>query len=203
MDNLIAVRLTLVSASPRRRELLARLGHPFDIFPSGASERWTASDSRALAMLNAGRKVEKSEYFHDPARLLLGADTLISFGGRVFGKPAGVESARRMLQALSGLEHDVITGVTLSGPGADTNQPIRTVADAAVSRVRFRRLSSPEIEAYLATREWDGKAGAYAIQESGGGLVAELKGDFENVVGLPVTLIHDLIEQHFGHCRFL
>jgi septum formation protein len=203
LDNTIPVRLTLVSASPRRRELLAGLHLPFDVIPSHASERWSASDSRALAILNARRKVEQSELFGDPARVLLGADTLISLRNRVFGKPAGEDSARRMLSVLSNGWHEVITGVCLSGPSA-ANPVVSMITTAIdVSRVRFRKLDSKDIEAYIASGEWEGKAGAYAIQESGRDLVAELDGAFDNVVGLPVTLIHDLLRQHFGHCSFL
>lgn len=193
----------MVSASPRRRELLARLRIPFDICPSGVSERWTAPDASALAVLNARRKVEGSVLYGSRSHLLLGADTIISFGDRIFGKPIGEVSARRMLTALSGRTHQVITGVCLSGPAADREDPCFSVAEAAVSHVRFRPLEKSEIDSYLASGEWDGKAGAYAIQESGHGLVESLDGDFNNVVGLPVTLIHDLLEQHFSHCRFL
>lgn len=202
MDNLVSVRLTLVSASPRRRELLGKLGLPFEVVPSHAAERWAAPDAVELAQVNARRKVEKSVHFRASDRLLLGADTIIAFDGRVFGKPAGRESAERMLHALSGRPHEVITGVCLSGPAASDIETI-TVESAASSRVHFRSLSSPQIEAYLRTDEWKDKAGAYAIQDAGGALVEKLDGDYENVVGLPTGLIHELLARHFRHCRFL
>jgi septum formation protein len=202
LDNLLSVRLTLVSASPRRRELLERLGLPFDVLPSNAAERWAAADARELAQVNARRKVEKSVHYRALDRLLLGADTIIAFDGRVFGKPAGRESAGRMLRTLSGRWHEVVTGVCLSGPAVSGVEPV-TIASSVLSRVRFRALSSFEIEAYLDAGEWHGKAGAYAIQDAGGALVETLDGGRENVIGLPTELIHELLARHFRHCRFL
>jgi septum formation protein len=203
LDNSLSVRLTLVSGSPRRRELLAQFGLPFDIEPSGATEHWALKDSRMLAEDNARRKVVGSPHYRDRSRLLLGADTIVVLNGRVFGKPMGEESARRMLSALSGREHHVITGVYLSGPGPLPDTPPLELPASELSKVHFRPLTSHEIDSYLASGEWQGKAGAYAIQETGGGLVAALEGDFDNVVGLPIKLIHELFSQHFAHCRFL
>jgi septum formation protein len=192
-----------VSASPRRRELLARLGILFDVLPSEATELWSGRDNRALAILNATRKIERSPLHGDRSRVLLGADTIVALRDRLFGKPAGIESARRMLQALSGHQHDVITGVALTGPGPVPHSPPIQVEASALTKVRFRDLTADEIQAYLATGEWSGKAGAYAIQDAGRDLVSAVNGDFDNVVGLPITLIHDLLSKHFGHCVFL
>jgi septum formation protein len=203
LDSLLPVRLTLVSGSPRRRDLLARTGLPFDVEPSGAAEHWALKDAHALAADNARRKVARSPFYGDPSRLLLGADTIVVLNNRVFGKPMGEESARRMLRALSGREHYVITGVFLSGPGPRQLDPPLEIPASELSKVCFRPLTSVEIDSYLESREWQGKAGAYAIQDTGGGLVASLNGDFDNVVGLPLTLIHELLSQHFAHCRFL
>ena len=202
MDSLVTVRFTLVSASPRRYELLQRLGIPFDVVPSNAVERWAAADAVELAQINARRKVERSAHHRAPDRLLLGADTLIAFDGRLFGKPAGRESARRMLETLSGRCHEVITGVCVSGPAASSHE-IVTVESAARSHVQFRSLNPSDIESYLRSGEWAGKAGAYAIQDVGRALVEYLDGDYENVVGLPTELIHELLARHFRHCRFL
>jgi septum formation protein len=201
LDSTTSVRLVLVSASPRRRELLRRLGLPFDVLPSHAAERWRAQDATELACENARRKVERSELWGNSGRLLIGADTIINYRNLAFGKPIGEESARRMLERLSGDVHDVITGVCLAGSSV-TADPICVVA-AAVTHVRFHELASEKIRAYLDTGEWAGKAGAYAIQERGSALVESVDGDFDNVVGLPITLIHGLLCQHFSHCRFL
>jgi len=153
-------------------------------------------------MANARRKVEASPMHGDPARLLLGADTLIAVDGDTFGKPVGLDAARRMLQRLSDRWHEVVTGVCLSGPDG-TGGAVRDVIGVAVSRVRFRHLTRADVTAYLATGEWRGKAGAYAIQDARRSLVDTLDGDFDNVVGLPLELIRELLEEHFGHCRFL
>lgn len=203
LDNRVPVRLTLVSASPRRRELLAKLELPFEVSPSNSPELMDGADGQVLAMLNACSKVERSSFFEDRSRVLLGADTLIAVGETLFFKPEDVESARRMLTLLSGREHHVITGVCLSGPSATPHTLFIRVESVALSKVRFRDLSLEDIQAYLDSGEWEGKAGAYAIQSAGRGLVANLEGDLDNVIGLPTTLIHDLISTHFSHCRFL
>jgi septum formation protein len=197
------VRLTLVSASPRRHELLSKLGIPFDVYPTDAKELWEADNARELAILNARIKVERSSFSGDRSRLLLGADTLISLEDRIFGKAADGASARVMLATLSGRVHDVITGVCLSGPARSPSLDLLSVERAAISRVQFRDLTARDIEDYLASDEWRDKAGAYAIQGLGNTLISKLDGDYDNVVGLPTTLIHDLLGTHFGHCRFL
>jgi septum formation protein len=202
LADLVSVRLTLVSASPRRRELLAKLGYPFDVNPSDVSERWLASDYRALATLNATSKIEGSPLFGDSSRLLLGADTIVVRKDRVFGKPAGIESARRMLVELSGHTHEVITGVSLSGPGPIPGLPPIRIEASALTIVHFRALTSQELDAYLEGEEWQGKAGAYAIQGVAGDFVSGIEGDFDNVVGLPTSQIHDLLSKHFSHCHF-
>ena len=197
---MIDVRLTLVSASPRRAELLRGLKLPFDVLPSTAAEYWTAESPVRLAMDNARRKVERSPLFGDRSRVLLGADTIISCDSHVFGKPIGAESAKRMLRILSNRVHHVVTGICLSGPSPTEHSLV--VEAGATSHVRFRDLLDSEIRAYIQTNEWRGKAGAYAIQGHAGKFVAELEGDYDNVVGLPLNLLDDLLRQSFVHCRF-
>lgn len=179
------------------------MGLPFDVQPSDVAERWCRPDPEDVVRHNACRKVERSRYYRDRSRVLLGADTIIAFDGGMFGKPAGRESARRMLSALSGRWHQVITGVRLSGPHSSDRFDLCEIGAAAVTRVRFRDLSPSQIVGYLRSGEWQDKAGAYAIQGLGRALVDVVDGDFENVVGLPVHLIHGLLEEHFSHCRFL
>jgi septum formation protein len=200
LDESIAVRLTLISASPRREELLRRLGVPFDILPSGASEVWQSRDPGSLAMHNARRKLERSSLYGDRSRVLLSADTIIWTGDGLLGKPVGAESARRMLTRLAGTSHRVYTGVCVQGP--DTREGTIVEAAVAVSSVVFYDLSASEVDAYIGSGEWKDKAGAYAIQGKGGSLVASVEGEYENVVGLPLHLIRDIISQKFVHCRF-
>lgn len=195
------VRLTLVSASPRRRNLLASLGIPFDVRPSHAAELWIADSPEQLACANAVRKARLSEFALDSAKLLLAADTLIAIDDEILGKPAGPESANRMLTQLSGRWHHVITGYCIFLHGLNGEEQI--VAHSIVSEIKMREITKPELSNYIASREWEGKAGAYAIQGEAGKFVENLKGDLENVIGLPVEAIKESLGKHFSHCNFL
>lgn len=195
------VRLTLVSASPRRRELLTLLGYPFDVSPTSTPETWSGSDATGIAESNARAKLERSSDYGDRSRLLVGADTLIEFGGQLLGKPLNESSARRMLMLLSGRQHRVITGVCIAGPSADDSSGIRQASDSAESLVRFLPLSTPAIEAYLSGREWVGKAGGYGIQGEARKFAAVDRGELNTVIGLPLQLVDGLLRTHFHHCR--
>lgn len=195
-------RLTLVSASQRRQHLLAGLNIPFDVAPSNAYEHWIGNTPKDVAKDNAERKVLASEFFGKPGRVLLGADTIVYHKGQIFGKPAGEESAGRMLEALSGWRHEVITGFCLmsftKSGGVD-----RFHSEAVVSEVLFQELSHKTIRKYLLTEEWRGKAGAYAIQGEAGKFVLNISGDYDNVVGLPITRLQVCIGTHFSDYKFL
>lgn len=180
------MRLILASASPRRRELLGRLGLPFEVRPSGLAEALVpgvAATAQAMALAEAKARDVAAELRASaggPA-LVLGADTLVVLEGRPLGKPASRDDARQMLRALRGRPHQVVTGVALcevpSGRGA---------AEAVTSDVLMRAYSDAEIDAYVATGEPDDKAGAYAVQGAGGRLVVRVDGCYTNVVGLPL-----------------
>jgi septum formation protein len=180
------VRLILASASPRRRELLSRLGLPFEVRPSGIDEVLTREvDAPALATALARAKArdiaDQVRAAGDGPVLILGADTLVVLDGRPLGKPGSRDEARAMLRALRGRSHEVVTAVALiEVPGG------REVTETVTSRVLMRPYGDPEIDAYVATGEPDDKAGAYAVQGVGGQLVARVEGCFENVVGLPL-----------------
>jgi septum formation protein len=178
----------LASASPRRAELLRRLAVPFEVIPSGLEEAWPPESAReavkALALAKA-----RSVALRLPAALVLAADTVVVVEGAVFGKPESAEDARRMLRALRGREHEVITGVALVETPAG-----REAAIAVATRVLMRAYTEAEIDAYIASGEPFGKAGAYAIQGAGGGLVAHVEGCYTNVVGLPLTTTRRLLE---------
>jgi septum formation protein len=126
-----------------------------------------------------------------PEALVLGVDTIVSLGQRIFGKPADEAQARATLEALSGHRHAVISGVCLVQRGA-----VRT--SAATTFVEFRTVGEPMLAWYLATGEWRGRAGAYAIQGAGAALVAGIEGDYLNVVGLPVPTLLDLAPSLIG-----
>jgi septum formation protein len=180
--------LILASASPRRVELLRQLHVQFRTVPSEVEEihhdQFTAVE---LARLNAYRKA-RSVARQFPEALVLGADTLVYLGTRLFGKPADLVGARRMLHELQGRIHQVVTGVCLMHWRSRRRRVFAESTD-----VRFKPLSSEQIDRYLASINPFDKAGAYAIQEGGESLVEEVSGSYSNVVGLPMErLRHEL-----------
>jgi septum formation protein len=171
----------LSSGSPQRRAILTQLGVDFRVVVPEVDEL-EEGEPRALVLENALRKARAVE-----GDRVLGADTAVVFDGRVFGKPSGREQAANFLRGLSGRTHEVMSGIAVRDAGG------REVADVAVTRVRFRTLGAPELDWYLASAEWRGRAGAYAIQGRGAALVEEIQGDFWNVVGLPVPALLRLV----------
>jgi len=184
-------RLILASASPRRRELLAQLGIALEVVaPSIAEPREPPAGLSAAAFAEALAYFKAAQVYRDHRNaFVLGADTLVSLGGRVIGKPADERQARRMLKALSGTRHEVITGLALLGPGLS-----RLIA-SETTKVTMRPMSRQELEAYLASGEWQGKAGAYAIQETADRYVEKIEGSLTNVVGLPMELTERMLRQ--------
>jgi septum formation protein len=180
------VRLILASASPRRRELLGRLGLPFEVRPSGVEETLdpgvpAPSLATALARAKARDTADGLRDAGEGPALVLGADTLVVLDGRSLGKPATREEARGMLRALRGRRHEVVTAVVLLDvPGG------RELAETVTSQVFMRPYGDDEIDAYVATGEPDDKAGAYAVQGAGGDLITRVEGCYTNVVGLPL-----------------
>lgn len=118
--------------------------------------------------------------------LVLGVDTLVSKGAHIYGKPRDVEHARQTLSALSGVSHEVLSGLALLGPGGCARSAL------ARTTVSFRELDEHLLDWYLATGEWRERAGAYAIQGAGAALVRAVSGDYENVVGLPLASLLDM-----------
>jgi len=181
-------RLVLASASPRRADLLRQLRVPFEVLPSEIPEVLPPGPIREAIQALALAKARAVARRVGPA-VVLGADTAVVLAGEVFGKPESPEDACRMLRALRGREHEVITGVALvEAPSG------REETAAVVSRVLMREYSEAEIEAYVASGEPFDKAGAYAVQAAGGALVAEVAGCYTNVVGLPLTTTRHLLE---------
>lgn len=174
-------RLTLASASPQRRAILEQLGIEFEVRPSDAEEL-TEGDPRFVVLENARRKANAVE-----GELVLACDTEVNLDGRVLGKPADADEARTMIGALAGRMHEVLGGIVLRD-GEDERTAIAT------TRVYFRDLDPAEIDAYVATGEWEGRAGGYAIQGKGAALVERINGDFWNVVGLPVPELIRLLK---------
>jgi septum formation protein len=171
--------LVLASRSPQRRAILEQLGVDFRVEVPEVDEA-TGGDPRALVIENALRKARAV-----PGERVLGVDTAVVLDGRIFGKPAGQEEAETILRRLSGRTHEVMSGVALRR-GSDERTAV------AVTHVRFRLLEQQDLDWYLASGEWRERAGAYAIQGKGAALVAEIEGDYCNVVGLPVTALSEL-----------
>lgn len=173
--------LVLASASPRRQELLREAGLTFTVAAAAVEER--SDDNLGLGELvtiNARAKAMAVAAAH-PRSVVIGADTLIRLDGRLLGKPAGLDDARRMLRALSGKAHEVATGVHLA-----RMDPRQHVEFHEVTRVRFRTLDARTVEEYMARVDVLDKAGAYALQEYGELLIEAVEGSPSNVVGLPV-----------------
>jgi septum formation protein len=180
-------RLTLASTSPQRRAILEQLRIPFEVVEPGYVER----DEPGLAPTELVRAHAegKARSAHGDDRVTLGVDTAVVLDGRVYGKPAGREDAARLLEELSARTHTVVSGLCLLGTSFEV------VADAA-TEVAFRRLTPELRELYLASGEWEGRAGGYAIQGLGGRLVERIEGDYLNVVGLPGALLVSLLQAH-------
>ncbi|WP_456431558.1 Maf family protein [Thermosulfuriphilus sp.] len=180
--------LILASASPRRRELLARLGLSFEVWPARVSEekRPLESPQDYVCRLSLAKAQAVAQIW--PKAFVLAADTAVTIRGDILGKPQDREDARRMLQLLSGKEHRVFTGYTILGPRGQKRQGVIGTS------VVFKDLSPREIEAYLQTQEpWD-KAGAYAIQGMAAYMIRLVQGSVSNVIGLPLTeVIEDLL----------
>jgi septum formation protein len=144
-------------------------------------EELTAGDPRALALENARRKA-----LAVGGELVLGADTDVALDGDVLGKPRDAAHARELLARLAGRRHEVVGGIAIAEHGAITTE------DVVVTGVDFRPLDAATIDWYVATGEWEGRAGGYAIQGRGAALVAGIEGDYLNVVGLPLARLLDL-----------
>lgn len=178
------MRLTLGSASPRRRDLLAQIGVvPDAISPADIDETPAAGELPRPYVERMAR--EKNEAIVETG-LILTADTVVSAGRRILGKPVDAAEAAEFLLLLSGRRHRVTTSVCLR---SDETLRQRTVE----TKVRFKRLSDAEISAYLRSEEWQGKAGGYAIQGIGAAFVPEINGSYTNVVGLPLTETANLL----------
>jgi nucleoside triphosphate pyrophosphatase len=179
--------LTLASTSPQRRAILEQLRVPFVVI----APRYTEDDPADAdpAELVRRHAEGKARSVHSESRITLGVDTTVVLDRRVYGKPADDGDAAHMLNELSGRTHTVVSGLCLLG--VDDDIVVHELTD-----VTFRLLSHEIVSDYVASGEWDGRAGAYAIQGLGGRLVERIEGDYLNVVGLPAALLVSLLERH-------
>lgn len=181
------VRLILASASPRRRELLARLGLPFEVVPADVVEHEPpgSDDPRGLVLHNAALKAAAVANAH-PDAIVLGADTTVFLGGEVFHKPADLAEARAMLNRLSGRTHTVFTGLAVRGRGL-------AMEASAESHVTFRALTDGAIDAFFQRCDPTDKAGGYGIQEGGELIVDRYEGPLDNIIGLPLRATEQIL----------
>lgn len=180
--------LILASASPRRLDLLAQvLITPDQIIPADINEAPLNGETpRALA----GRLAHEKAIFvadNNPMSFVLAFDTVVACGTRILGKPKNIGEARAFLKLLSGRRHNVYTGVTLITPNGKSEKTVKTV-------VKFKNLSSSDIDGYLVHDEWNGKAGAYAIQGIAGQFIRGINGSYSNVVGLPLFEVVNMLK---------
>jgi septum formation protein len=179
-------RLILASTSPQRRAILEQLRIPFDaVAPDYVEHDPLDADPVLLVRTHAEGKARSA---HFDGQVTVGIDTTVVLDRRTYGKAADRDEAGRILQELSGRTHTVVSGLCLLGAGEDV------VAHEATD-VTFRVLSRDGVEAYLDSGEWEGRAGAYAIQGLGGRLVQRIDGDYLNVVGLPGALLVSILEE--------
>jgi septum formation protein len=172
--------LVLASASPRRREILRWLVSEYDLDTALIDESPRAGETAQALVSRLARAKAEAVAVRRPDAWILAADTIVEIDGDVLGKPADAREAAAMLGRLSGREHRVFTGFTLLAPGG------RHRGGTVASRVVFHQLDPRRIESYVATGEPLDKAGAYAIQGRGAGLVARVDGSLTNVIGLPL-----------------
>lgn len=185
------IKLILASGSPRRKELMEKVGYTFEVIPSNAPEIVEETEPpkvvEALSRLKARDiyakvKAEGSDQF-----VVIGSDTIVAFEDQIMGKPVDKEHAFSMLKSLQGRSHSVYTGVTLCGffDGVEVEDTFHVQ-----TKVQFFQLSDEEIWEYLSDPEYKDKAGSYAIQGLGTLLIEKIDGDFNNVVGLPIATLH-------------
>ena len=186
-----ALPLLLASTSPQRRAILQQLGIPFDVVaPRYEEHDPPEADAERLVCEHALGKA-RSVAHEARGRPVLGVDTTVVLGGRLYAKAKDAGAAARMLEELSGRTHAVVSGLCLTTPEWE-------VVSAIATRVTFRKLTARDLATYIASGEWEGRAGAYAIQGRGGALVRRVEGDYLNVVGLPASLLVNVLAERFA-----
>lgn len=192
-------KFILASNSPRRRELLTMLGMEFEVKVSECDESIADGTLPQNAVRELAERKAKAVFDEISescdGTFIIAADTVVSDGDRILGKPADKEDARRTLLSLSGKAHSVWTGIAVIG---SINGEAKTCVRAVETKVVFGNISEEEARFYAETGEPLDKAGSYGIQGIGGFFVTELHGDYYNVVGLPIAALRELLMREFG-----
>ncbi len=192
-------RIVLASASPRRRELLSKLGVPFEVIVSDTDENIECADPcslvKELALLKARDVYQKiTGDSSDSCLIVIGADTVVDLDGTVLGKPKDKADAERMLRGLSGNAHQVHTGIAVIV--RDASGAVTEISDSETSTVHVDTLNDSEISSYIATGEPFDKAGSYAIQGAFAPYISSIEGDYYNIVGLPLNRLYKILKDH-------
>lgn len=189
-------KFILASASPRRKELLEVMGIDFDTVVSEADEDSVPRDVppklyvQELALLKAAASAKA--VLKSKKSFIISADTVVTLGGEILGKPSDEQDALRMLSSLSGRTHEVYTGYAVMRMSDG-----KTVCGSVCTEVRFKEIDNDAIDAYIASGEPMDKAGAYGIQGRGSVLIDSISGDYFNVVGLPLSALYDTLKDEF------
>ena len=182
------MNLVLASQSPRRKELLAVLGHPFTVVPSSIDERPTDGETPETFVVRVAREKGMEVASRVSQSIVLSADTVVTIDDEILGKPADERDAARMLAKLSGRDHWVYTAVCLVN-----QRKSETLEGLDRTRVWFKRLTGGQIQDYIRRENVLDKAGAYAIQGYAGVYIPKIEGNYFNVMGLPLALVHELL----------
>jgi septum formation protein len=192
MSQVKVPHIILASASPRRAELLRSAAIPFTVDVADIAEDLKAGEKPVEHAERLAREKAEVVANRNPGKIVLGADTIVLVDDQILGKPRDPADAKRMLGLLSGRAHQVITGVAIVFLESDYRK-LETRSEK--TKVFFDKLTSADIEAYIATREPMDKAGAYAIQGIASRWITKIEGDYANVVGLPVALVWEMLQK--------
>ncbi len=183
-------KIILASGSPRRSEILTSVGWQFEKQVADIDESELENESPEVYVQRLAREKAETVAGKFPGEIVLGADTTVVIENQIIGKPSDLNDARRMLEMLSGNWHEVLTGVALVKNG-------KSVVGLQSTKVKFTELSDDEINFLVEKGEPLDKAGAYAVQAQAALFIEKIEGDYWNVVGLPVSLVYELIKNHF------
>ncbi len=186
------MNIILASGSPRRREILENANLKFSVITSDIDERIFENEEPIQLVLRLAFEKCMSVAQNNPSDLVIGADTIVVLDNEILGKPKNEEEAFDMLSKLSNREHQVITGMSIVNLEKE-----KKIVDYAISNVKFKKLTDQDIKDYINTKECLDKAGSYGIQGYGALLVEEIKGDYFNIVGLPISKLSDILKINF------
>lgn len=182
-------KIILASKSPRRKWLLEQVGLDFEVIPSNFEENIEGQKFSRELIENLAYQKAKEVADRLSEGLIIGADTIVILKNNILGKPKDKEDAKRMLEMLSGKTHKVLTAVCVIDKDED-----KTLINSCISKVTFKKLAKEEIEAYIQTKEPMDKAGSYGIQAYGSLFVEKVEGCYNNIVGLPLNLLYEMLK---------